>query len=310
MNNPSTDNRVAKLVVMAQNATQEGKNEEALKCYKAILQIDPQNAEADLYIFLLTPYKVKVYNPHLSEHYNNLISKFQVFLNYLKDKHRSNEELHETIGRVWSDIYENCFSRYNDYSAKKNLLKEIQGHSIRLEAAEKIGDSIIAEFPQLKDIAVEVWGYEVGVIYQSIAKLKDETKYDPEAIDVWEGNAMTYDIYQVVKKILEIDNTYLSPYTYCPQEIKEYFERSKEAQEAPAKKATAEKIRQAKSSKITVLIIVGVAATIFLIWSFVKLCIFFDGFIVFTLFGGLIWIGGIALVWSQVKEAIENAKDK
>ena len=47
-----------------------------------------------------------------------------------------------------------------------------------------------------------------------------------------------------------------------------------------------------------------------MIWSFVKLCILFDGFIVFTLFGGLIWIGGIALVWSQVKEAIENAKDK
>lgn len=30
MNNPSTDNRVAKLGVMAQNATQERKNEEAL----------------------------------------------------------------------------------------------------------------------------------------------------------------------------------------------------------------------------------------------------------------------------------------
>lgn len=196
----SASSRVAKLLEMAQNAVREEKNEDALKCCNAILQIDPNNEEADLYIFLLTPYKVKVYNPHLSEHYNNLISKFQAFLNYLKDKHQSNEELHETIGRVWNDIYENCFRRYNNYSAKKNLLKEIQGHSIRLEAAEKIGDSIIAEFPQLKDIAVDVWGYEVGSMDQSIAELKDETKYDPEAIDVWERNAMTYDIYQVVKK--------------------------------------------------------------------------------------------------------------
>lgn len=112
MNNPSTDNRVAKLVVMAQNATQEGKNEEALKCYNAILQIDPNNEEADLYMFILTPYLVKVYDQQISEYYYNLISKFQACLRSLKDKNISNKELHNVVERLWSDIQENCFTHY------------------------------------------------------------------------------------------------------------------------------------------------------------------------------------------------------
>ena len=69
-------------------------------------------------------------------------------------------------------------------------------------------------------------------------------------------------------------------------------------------------LENAKSSKITILIIVGIAATVFLIWSYVKLYNLFDGFIIFVLFGGLIWIGGIILVWSLVKNAIEETKDK
>lgn len=135
--------------------------------------------------------------------------------------------------RDYGLIYKRIVSHtINDYSKNPDLQKEIQGHSVRLESAEKVGDCIIAEFPKLKDIAVEVWGYEVGCIYQTIAKLKDKTKYDPEAIDIWENYKKTYDIYQVARKILQVDNMYLSPYKYCPQEIEEFFEQNQKAKEA------------------------------------------------------------------------------
>ena len=65
-----------------------------------------------------------------------------------------------------------------------------------------------------------------------------------------------------------------------------------------------------KSLKITILIFVGIAATIFLIWSFVKLYDLFDGFILFFLFGGIMWIGAIIGVWAFVKESIEDAINK
>ena len=302
----SADNRVAKLLEMARNATNTiSHKDDALKCYKAVLQLDSNNVEADFYTFLLTPYEVKVYDPQISEYYSNLISKYQAFLKNLKDRHLSSEELRKTIERTWDIIENRCFSKYKyltNHLEKEELLKEIQGHSIRLEAAEKIGDCIIAEFPKLKDIAIEVWGYEVGVTYQAIARLKEETKYDPEAIDIWEGNIMRYDIYKVVRKILEIDYKYLSPYTDCPLEVKELFKQ------ADAKKEAAEKMRQAKSLKIFFAIIVGIAATIFLIWSFVKLYNLFDGFIIFVLFGGMMWIGGIILVWVIVNLVIEGAQ--
>lgn len=243
MNNPSIDSRVAKLLEMARSAINaKFHKEDALKCYKAVLQLDPNNVEADFYTFLLTPYKVKVYDPQISEYYSNLISKYQAFLKNLKDRHLSSEELRKTIERTWDIIENRCFREYTHHTnhlEKEELLKEFQGHSIRLEAAEKIGDCIIAEFPQLEGIAVEVWGYEVGVTYQGIARLKEETKYDPDTIDIWDSNPMTYDIYQAVRKILDINNKYLSPYEACPQEIKEFFKRQKaerEAEEALLKK--------------------------------------------------------------------------
>lgn len=303
----SADNRVTKLLEMARNATNTiFHKEDALKCYKAVLQLDPNNVEADLYVFLLTTRDtVKVYDPQISEYYSTLISKFHALLKNLKENNLSHTELREAIERVWHDIDKMCFTSYTyhtNHLEKEELLKEIQGHAIRLEAVEKIGDCVIAEFPKLEDIAIEVWGYEVGVTYQAIARLKEETKYDPEAIDVWEGNKMRYDINKVVRKILEIDYKYLSPYTDCPQEIKEYFKQ------ADAKKEAAEKMRQAKSLKIFFSIIVGIAATIFLIWSFVKLYDLFDGFIIFVLFGGMMWIGGIVLVWVIVNQVIEGAQ--
>ncbi len=90
---------------------------------------------------------------------------------------------------------------------------------------------------------------------------------------------------------------------------------------AAAKKEAAEKARQklaqkikgeenAKSEKIAVLVIAGIAATIFLIWSFVKLYNLFDGFIIFVLFGGIMWIGGIIFLWFLVKVAIEEVIEK
>lgn len=237
-NNASS--RVAKLLEMAQNATNEGKKEDAVKCYQAILQIDPKNVEADFYTFLLTSDYVHVCDPHISEYFNTLISKFQALLKKIKEKNLSTKEWLE-IERIWHDIRKNSFETYyqSDHLTNEILLKEIQGHSIWLEAAEKVGDCIIAEFPQHKDIAVKVWGYEVGVMYQSITKLKKETKYDPDTIDIWDSNPMAYDIYQAVRKILDLNNKYLSPYEACPLEIKEFFKRQKaerEAKEALLKK--------------------------------------------------------------------------
>lgn len=116
------------------------------------------------------------------------------------------------------------------------------------------------------------------------------------------------------------------------QEAREAEEAARKAEEmrkkseaaqraAAAKKMAAEKMRQqltqkmqnaenAKSSKITILIIAGIAATIFLIWSFIKLYNWFDGFIIFFLFGGIMWIGAIIGVWAFVKESIEDAINK
>ena len=106
------------------------------------------------------------------------------------------------------------------------------------------------------------------------------------------------------------------------RKAEEARKKSEEAQRAAAaKKAAAEKARQqltqkiqdaedAKSSKITILIIAGIAATIFLIWSYIKLYNWFDGFILFFLFGGTMLIGGIIGVWAFVKESIEDAIDK
>ena len=257
-NNASS--RVAKLLEMAQNATNEGKKEDAVKCYQAILQIDPKNVEADFYTFLLTSDYVHVCDPHISEYFNTLISKFQALLKKIKEKNLSTKEWLE-IERIWHDIRKNSFETYyqSDHLTNEILLKEIQGHSIWLEAAEKVGDCIIAEFPQHKDIAVKVWGYEVGVMYQSITKLKKETKYDPDTIDIWEGNKMSYDIYKVARKILEINNKYISPYTECPQEIKEFFLQSKKEAE---EKSKAEKKRLKILVWLCVLIIV-----IIWIWS-------------------------------------------
>ena len=59
-----------------------------------------------------------------------------------------------------------------------------------------------------------------------------------------------------------------------------------------------------------ILIIAGIAATIFLIWSFIKLYNLFDGFIIFFLFGGIMLIGGIIVVWVFVKVFIEEAINK
>ncbi len=294
-NNASS--RVAKLLEMARRAINaKFHKEDALKCYKAVLQLDPNNVEADFYTFLLTPYEVKVYDPQISEYYSNLISKYQAFLKNLKDRHLSGEELRKTIERTWDIIENRCFTEYTRHTnhlEKEELLKEIQGHSVRLEAAEKVGDSIIAEFPELKGIAVKVWGYEVGVIYQSIANLKDETKYDPDAIDVWEGNKITYDIYKVARKILEINNKYISPYTECPQEIKVFFKQTNRAQMA-AEEAT-EKMK---------MIFLKSFLTILVIALYIGLGVLFDGFIIVTLFGGILGILAIILIWAYWDELI------
>ena len=67
----SADNRVAKLLEMARNATNTiSHKDDALKCYKAVLQLDSNNVEADFYTFLLTPYEVKVHDPQ----YLNIIA--------------------------------------------------------------------------------------------------------------------------------------------------------------------------------------------------------------------------------------------
>ena len=169
---------------------------------------------------------------------------------------------------LWRCIEKSCFTYYTcreKYSTDRSLLKEIQGHSIRLYAAEKVGDCIIAEFPEYKDIAVKVWGYEVGVIYQSIADLKEETKYDPDSIDIWESNPMICDIYQAARKILDINNKYLSPYEACPQEIEEFFERQKAEREAEEARLKKEEARLKKIGVFCVIILV-----IILIWIWIS----------------------------------------
>lgn len=196
-----------KLYTLARRAKESDNTENAVRYYTQIEMQDPDSWEAYFYLIYFKARVSKIGEIH--KDCKNLSNCFSNTFELLASATQDNDERIAALRMIIADI--KLIGEIMASSAKEitTPLEHLKYEASVMEMMEKLGDSILQTFPDLRHIAVEAWQTEIEVFISDVCW----GKFDKDVYKFFTPGALTgYVIDNVAWKIYKIDSSYEDPF--------------------------------------------------------------------------------------------------
>ncbi len=196
-----------KLYTLARRAKESDNTENAVRYYTQIEMQDPDSWEAYFYLIYFKARVSKIGEIH--KDCKNLSNCFSNTFELLASATQDKDERIAALRMIIADI--KLIGEIMASSAKEitTPLEHLKYEASVMEMMEKLGDSILQTFPDLRHIAVEAWQTEIEVFISDVCW----GKFDKDVYKFFTPGALTgYVIDNVARKIYEIDSSYEDPF--------------------------------------------------------------------------------------------------